>query len=214
MPLAQARSDLTLELSGAHSLEHGDALASLASVQAGLSNFEQAYKTYQHAWQVLSRYPREREGELLRTEASLAVMLSSLERYEEAGERLDAVLPKLVAHFGPRSWEVIENKAHLATTYTFRGQHAKAAALHREIEPMLETVDATRVLDAAAVRNNIAYAQWEGGQLDEAEKSLRRVIDEFDRLAGPDNSISLASQRTLGLVLMDQGRYRPGHPDL
>jgi hypothetical protein len=35
---------------------------------------------------------------------------------------------------------------------------------------------------------------------------LRRVTDEFDRLAGPDNSISLASQRTLGLVLMDQGR--------
>ena len=93
LPLAQARSDLTLELSGAHSLEHGDALASLASVQAGLSNFEQAYKTYQQAWQVLSRYPRTRRR-LLRTEAGLGVMLSR-GALREAGERLDAVLPKL-----------------------------------------------------------------------------------------------------------------------
>ena len=207
LPLAQARCDLTLKLGGAQSVDYGDALSSLAAIQAGLSNYEQAYKTYQHAQEVLGRYPRERKGELLRIEATLASMLSSLERYKEAGERFNAVLPKLAAHFGPRSWEVIENKVHLATTYTFQGEDAKASALHREIEPMLDTVDTARVLDAAAVRNNIAYAQWEGGQLDEAEKSLRRVIDEFDRLAGPDNSISLASQRTLGSVLMDQGRY-------
>jgi hypothetical protein len=149
------RSDLTLELSGAHSLEHGDALASWPPSRPGSATSSKPTRP-PAGLQVPSRYPREREGELLRTEASLGVMLSSLERYERPASGR-CLLPKLVCISGPQLGSDREQGPSRDHVH-IPGPARQGRRAHREIEPMLETVDATRVLDAAAVRNNIACA--------------------------------------------------------
>ena len=207
LPLAQARCDLTLQLGGTQSLEYGDALFSLADIQGGLRRHELAYKTYMQAREVLRRYAPIRQSQLLSLEGHLAYQLAELERFKEASELLISVLPRLEAHFGPRSWEVIQNKALLSHTYSSQGDEASASAIVREIEPWLGTVDASHVLDAAVVRNNIGLAQLAAWHPDEAEKSLRDSLDVFERLLGPNTSVAVGIQRTLGMALYERGQF-------
>ena len=207
LPLAEARRDLTLKLGGAQSLEYGDALYSLANIQGGLRRHEQAYKTYTQARDVLQRFTSERQGQLLKLEGHLAYQLSELERFQEASALLSAVAPRLAAHFGPRSWEVIESQALLSHTYSSQGEQARALTIAREIEPLLETVDAGHTLDAAVVRNNLGLAQLAAGHPDEAARSLRGALDAFERLLGSDTTVAVGIQRNLSMALYEQGRF-------
>ena len=207
LPLAEARRDLALRLDGPQSLGYGDALYALARVHGGLNHHELAYDTYQQAQRVLQNHREERAGELLLIEGHSATHLQMLDRTAEAVESLQRLLPRLEAHFGSDSWELLRYRAQLAGTYSDLGEHAQAAKLIAEIAPRLNGADATHALDAADLRVALGYAMWNARQYSAAEELLARTVADADRLLGPANTLSVTAQRTLGLVFNAQGRF-------
>lgn len=207
LPLAEARRDLTLSLEGPQSLAYGDALYSLARAHGGMSHHALAYETYAQAAEVLRHHAPERAAELLLIEAHSTTQLAMLDRTVEAVDRLRPLLPRLEAHFGADSWELLRFQASLAGTYSDQDQHALAAALIAQIVPKLERVEAAHALDVNELRADLGYALWNARQYPAAEDLLRRAIADADRLLGPANTLSVLAQRTLGLALSSQGKF-------
>jgi eukaryotic-like serine/threonine-protein kinase len=207
LPLAEARRDLTLRLEGAESLGYGDALYALARVQGGLNRHVLAYETFQQAHAVLQHHGRERAGDLLLIDGHMATQLVMLDRSQEAVELLVRVLPRLEAHFGSGSWELLRYEALLAGTYSDLSEHAKAAQLIARIVPRLDDADASHAIAATEIRVDLGYAMWNARHYQAAEVLLERAIADADRLLGPANTLAVAAQRTLGLLFSAQGRF-------
>ena len=207
LPLAQARLKTTLELDGAHSLSYGDALDSLAQIQSGLLHYEEAYETYLHARDVLSEYSKVRQRELLRIERHRAFELEEMQRHREAADVIQAALPRMEAQFGAGSWDVISSKSLLSVVYSWLGDRDRAAALGREIEPLLDTLDPANVLDAVNARNDMAIARLATWQPDEAATLLLRALADWDRLVGADTLTAINFERTLALALSEIGEF-------
>ncbi|HEX7441286.1 MAG TPA: serine/threonine-protein kinase, partial [Caldimonas sp.] len=207
LPLAEAQRDSTLRLDGAESVSYGDALYALARVQGGMNRHALAYETYQKARAVLQRHGTERAGDLLLIEGHMATQLAMLDRSQEAVDLLTRLLPRLEAHFGPGSWELLRYETLLAATYSDQNEYAKAEQLIAQIAPRLDGADALHAIAAAEMRVDLGYAMWNARQYPAAEGLLERGIADADRLLGPANTLSVTAQRTLGLLYGAQGRF-------
>jgi serine/threonine-protein kinase len=206
LPLAEAHRDLTLRLDGAESLGYGDALYALARVQGGLNRHALAYETFQQAHAVLQHHGQARAGELLSIDGQMAIQLAMLDRTQEAVDQLTRLLPRLEAHFGSGSWELLRYEAVLAGAYSDQGEYAKAEQLIAQIAPRLDGADAAHAIAAAETRVDLGYAMWNARRYQAAEVLLERGIADADRLLGPANTLTVAAQRTLGLLFDAQGR--------
>ena len=207
LPLAEAHRDLTLRLDGAESLGYGDALYALARVQGGLNRHALAYETFQQAHAVLQHHGQARAGELLSIDGQMAIQLAMLDRTQEAVNLLTRLLPRLEAHFGSGSWELLRYEAVLAGAYSDQGEYAKAEQLIAQIAPRLDGADAAHAIAAAEMRVDLGYAMWNARRYQAAEVLLERGIADADRLLGPANTLTVAAQRTLGLLFDAQGRF-------
>ena len=207
LPLAEAHRDLTLRLDGAESLGYGDALYALARVQGGLNRHALAYETFQQAHAVLQHHGQARAGELLSIDGQMAIQLAMLDRTQEAVDLLTRLLPRLEAHFGSGSWELLRYEAVLAGAYSDQGEYAKAEQLIAQIAPRLDGADAAHAIAAAETRVDLGYAMWNARRYQAAEVLLERGIADADRLLGPVNTLTVAAQRTLGLLFDAQGRF-------
>ena len=87
-----------------------------------------------------------------------------------------------------------------------------AADLTRAIELGLRVAaDSERVLgadhpDTLASRNNLAYAYWSVGRLEEAIALLERTLTDSERVLGADHSSTLASRSNLAAAYESAGR--------
>jgi serine/threonine-protein kinase len=207
LPLAEAHRDFTLRLDGAESLGYGDALYALARVQGGLNRHALAYETFQQAHAVLQHHGQARAGELLSIDGHMAIQLAMLDRTQEAVDLLTRLLPRLEAHFGSSSWEFLRYEAVLAGAYSDQGEYAKAEQLIAKISPRLDGADAAHAIAAAETRVDLGYAMWNARRYQAAEVLLERGIADADRLLGPANTLTVAAQRTLGLLFDSQGRF-------
>jgi tRNA A-37 threonylcarbamoyl transferase component Bud32 len=207
LPLAEAQRDLTLGLDGAGSLGYGDALYALARVHGGMNHHALAYETYQKALAVLQQHRQERAGDVLLIEGHMALQLAMLDRTQEAVDLLVRLLPRLEARFGSDSWELLRYETLLAATYSEQGRPAEAEQLIARIEPRLDGADASHAIAAAEMRVDLGYAMWNARQYPAAEALLERGIADADRLLGPVNTMSVAAQRTLGLLFDSRGRF-------
>jgi tetratricopeptide (TPR) repeat protein len=207
LPLAEAQRDLTLGLEGAESLSYGDALYALARVQGGLNRHALAYETFQQAHAVLQHHGRERAGDLLLIDGHMATQLAMLDRSQEAVDLLTRLLPRLEAQFGSSSWELLRYETLLAATYSDQSEHSKAAQLIAQIAPRLDGADASHAIAVTEIRVELGYAMWNAGQYQAAKVLLERAISDADRLLGQANTLTVAAQRTLGLLFDAQGRF-------
>jgi tRNA A-37 threonylcarbamoyl transferase component Bud32/tetratricopeptide (TPR) repeat protein len=207
LPLAETQRDLTLQLDGPESLSYGDSLYALAQVHGGMNHHALAHATYQRARDILRLHAKERAGELLLIDGHIATQLTMLDRSQEAVELLTQLLPRLEAHFGPGSWELLRYQAQLAGAYSDQSEHAKAAELIAKIAPRLDGADASHAIAATEMRIDLGYSLWNAGQYQAAEVLLRRGIADADLLLGPANTLSISAQRTLGLLFGAQGRF-------
>jgi tRNA A-37 threonylcarbamoyl transferase component Bud32/tetratricopeptide (TPR) repeat protein len=207
LPLAEARRDLSLQLDGPDSLAYADALYALADIQGGLRHQAQSYQTFLQARPLMQRYASERQDELLKLEGHLSYQLNEMGRFKEAATVLDAVLPKMAARFGPRSWEVILYKVHLARSRRALGDESGAAALEREVEPLLDDVSAEHAFDAFAARHNLALSVAFRWQMDAAARLLRKSLADAEHLFGPDTRPVVDTERNLATVLHEGGHY-------
>ncbi len=87
------------------------------------------------------------------------------------------------------------------------GDPARALALDREIEPLLDTADAAHAMDTPEVRTNMAINRMATWHPDEAVTLLRRALDDWERLAGPDTPGAVSIQRSLGVALYQNGQF-------
>ena len=207
LPLAEAQRDRALRLEGPQSLAYGDALFAMARVHAGLAHHQMAYDLYAKSAEVLRRHATERASQILRIEQHEATQLTMLDRTKEAVELQERLLPRLEAHFGGDSWELLQTRAALAGTYSDLGEHEKATQLIEQVMPGLDHSMASHALDAAEVRINLGYTLWNVRQYGAAQALLEKGIAEADRILGPANATSVEAQRTLGLLYGSQGRY-------
>ena len=206
LPLAESRVELARRLDGPKSLEYGDALFQLADIQSQL-DLQASHALFLQARDVLVRYPRERAGELLRIEGSIAYLLGSLGRFKESAQVLRSALPGMEAHFGPRSWEAVHNKGLLLYADTQIGDLEDAARLINEIEPLLDGTGADHLLDTAVVRGNLAMAALQLQRPELSERQARRALADFDRVLGPDSRQTLNIRRLLASALEARGQY-------
>lgn len=207
LPLAQARLATAQRLDGEQSLAYGDALAALARVHSGMLHHDLALETYSRARQVLLNHASERQGELLDIERHRSFELVELQRHKEAVQILDAALPAMIARWGERDWEVISAKALLSTACSWLGERERAGSLALEIEPLLDTVDESHLLEAIDARSDIGHAFLAAWQPDRAVTPLRGAIKEWARVVGADTPIELTFRRTLMLALGEIGNY-------
>ena len=208
LPLAIARRDSALKLHGAHSLEYGDALLALGTLQGDLNERASALATLEQARAVLAEHADARKRELLDIPGRAADSLIAMRRNSEAREQLLKVLPAVQAEFGANAWEVVGVKQRLALTWAQEGQHARAAEVYAEIEPVLDKPPPGAELEAAAIRGNIGYTQWLAGQWPQAIGSMQRSNRDQERLLGPNNTKTLQGMSTLIAIQADAGDYR------
>jgi serine/threonine-protein kinase len=207
LPLAVARRDLALKLYGAQSLEYGDALYDLAEVQANLGNAQLSTQINGQAEAIFRRQPAARERELVLIPRRYALTAAQERRTDEAIAMMTSALTQIEARFGPQEWETLDTKARLAGMYADRGDHARAAAIFAELEGPLASAPPEHALDVVSYRADQAYNLWLAGQYERSAQTARRTIAEFDRLTGPDNSLSIGAGRTLGMALLDGGQF-------
>jgi hypothetical protein len=87
------------------------------------------------------------------------------------------------------------------------GDYAKAVAVYREIEPLLEHVDAAHALDASECRFMGGHVMLVSWFPEEAEPLLRNALAEVERLVGVDTSTAVQIERELALALTYRGKY-------
>lgn len=207
LALAESRRDLTLRVYGGRSLEYGDALLSLGKVQGRMAQFQMAIDTLTLAQSVLAAYPEQRQRELLSIPRTMAISLASMTQTAKARELLLQALPRVQAAFGPQSWEVVEYRSTVAVTYAYEGDHPRATAAYTELEPLLDAVHPENEFAALELRGDMGFSYFLIGKWEQAAKALERVIDGYDRLAGPQNSASIAALVLMGHVHADAGHY-------
>jgi eukaryotic-like serine/threonine-protein kinase len=207
LPLAQSRSDFALHAHGGHSVEYGDALLSLGKVQVRLAQYKSALKSLMQAKTLLEQDPQERQKDLLSIPRQIAISLMSMGQPTKAREWLVQALPKVQSYFGENSWEVVEYKSVMAVTHALEGDHRRATAVYEELEPMLRALPAEHLLVELEIRGDMGLSYYLIGQWDLAAMSLQRVVVEYDRLAGPNNSASVAALQMAGRVQADAGDY-------
>lgn len=100
----------------------------------------------------------------------------------------------------------------LAWVLMERGELAEATAL-------LQTMRAERVrrwgedsVMVTLVDRDLAQMQRAAGQLVEAERSTRRALQAYERLADPNNEDALTTRFGLATILLDQGRWADALP--
>ena len=208
LPLATSRRDTALKLHGAHSLEYGDALLALGTLQGELDERASALATLEQARAVLAEHGDVRKRELLDIPGRVADSLIAMRRNGEARDQLQKVLPAVQAEFGPNAWEVVGIWQRLALTWAQEGQHARAAEVYAEIEPLLDKPPPGSELEAASIRGNMGYTQWLAGQWPQAIRSTQRANHDQERLLGPNNTRTLQGLSTLIAIQADAGDYR------
>ena len=208
LPLATARRDTALKLYGAHSLAFGDALLALGTLQGELDERVSALATLGQARAVLAERADVRKRELLDIPGRIADSLIAMRRNAEAREQLQQVLPAVQTEFGANAWEVVGVKQRLALTWAQEGQHARAAEVYAEIEPLLDKPPPGSELEAASIRGNIGYSQWLAGRWPQAIRSMQRSNHDQERLLGPNNTKTLQGLSTLIAIQADAGDYR------
>ena len=207
LPLAESWRDLTLELDGPDNVAHGDALYYLAGIQSELRRHQSAYASLEQARAVFRHHADARKSELLKIEGNMAYALSELGRFKEAAQVLVAAIPGMEAQFGPNSWEVIDSKAVLSRAYMGSGDPARATAIDRQIEPLLDTADAAHAMDVPGVRTNMAINLMATWHPDKAVPLLRKALDGWEHLMGPDTPGTVSIQRSLAYALYANGQY-------
>ena len=208
LPLATARRDTALKLHGAHSLEYGDALLALGTLQGELDERASALATLEQARAVLAEHGDVRKRELLDIPGRAADSLIAMRRSGEARDQLQKVLPAVQGAFGPNAWEVVGIRQRLALTWAQEGQHARAAEVYAEVEPLLDKPPPGSELEAASIRGNMGYTQWLAGQWPQAIRSTQRANHDQERLLGPNNTHTLQGLSTLIAIQADAGDYR------
>ncbi|HSI57382.1 MAG TPA: serine/threonine-protein kinase [Ideonella sp.] len=207
LPLAEARLAQARQSFGAGSLQYGDALVSLARIRRTLGQHELALAAVNEARTVMLPYQALRPNAQADLSLDAGHSLLALMRFEEGRVGMQAALPQIEAVRGRESWDVVEIKAAIASAYAAEGAHDKAAAIMKEIQPLLDKPWPTVGLDLPALLGTMGYSQWQARRWPEAARTLERAIAEMDRLAGARNSPAIDAGRTLGMVRLDAGEF-------
>lgn len=207
LPLAEARLALLTRQHGEGSAEQAAALMDLARTQTSLGRHEASLATLARARPAIERAASERPVPWLELQVAMADNLMELTRYDEGRATLQAALPGLARQHGASSFEVASVRSKIATSLAIQGRHDEARAALAELEPLLTQDWRAHGMGSASMRADIGFAQWQLRRFSEAAVSLQRAVAELDHLAGRDNSLSIQSQRTLGMVHLDAGDY-------
>lgn len=208
LPLAEARRALMASSHGPDSLQHAQALVTLAGVQKTLGQHEGSLATLARARPLLLALGAAGRDDLLELDLSAADNLLDLTRYEEGRRLLQAALPAQVQRHGPDSFQVALTRVRIATSLASQGLQAEATQALRALEPLLDRDWHAEGMGGATLLADVGYTQWQMRRFPEAVHSLERALAEMDQLAGPYNTSSIQAGRTLGMAYMDSGNYR------
>ncbi|WP_374673110.1 protein kinase [Ideonella sp.] len=211
LPLAEARLALVTREHGEGGPEQAAALIDLARTQTSLGRHEASLATLARARPAIERAASERPVPWLELQVAMADNLMELTRYDEGRATLQAALPGLARQHGPGSFEVASVRSKIATSLAIQGRHAEARVALSELEPLLSQDWRAHGMGSASMRSDIGFAQWQLRRFPAAADSLQRAVAELDHLAGRHNSLSIQSQRTLGMVHLDAGHYEMAH---
>ena len=136
------------------------------------------------------------------TLAELLIFLGS----GEAGDRFDALLPRLVERLGPQHGEVIAARGGRALVWRMQGRLAEAC---EEFERVLTLAQEAlppghfRIFNAM---NNLAGALLEQGEVERAQDLARRCLARVEELFGGGHPLALAANILMVDVLRTKGQ--------
>ncbi|MEK8034107.1 serine/threonine-protein kinase [Ideonella sp. DXS29W] len=207
LPLAEARRDLMVKSHGEGSIEHAQALITLAHVHKSLGHHDKSLSLLNEARpMLLARHPAD-AADLLRVDQAVADNLLDLNRHDEGRSLLQRLLPSIERQYGPDSYEVAQARVRLATSLASEGRKEDATKALQDLQPLLEKDWRSEGMGAAALRADVGYTFWQMRLFPEAIRTLEKAIAELDRLAGHNNTLSIQAGRTLGMAYMDSGQY-------
>lgn len=179
--------ELTRRLSGPESLAMADSLDQLATTYSWMDEMEMAESYAREALAIRSKHLDAGHPDRILSEKTLAEILISTSRYEEAIPILLRAAEKLQAIFGADSPELAQIHSALALAAKDEGNFSAAEQHAREALRILLPLKLARGAEVAYVRQTLAYALFAREQFESAEVELNRAERDFAELLPSDH---------------------------
>jgi CHAT domain-containing protein/tetratricopeptide (TPR) repeat protein len=175
MPLAEQLAALSKSRSGEDSIEHAEALHTLADLYFFQSRYAEAEPIYQRVIAIRERLLGPTHPDVLSTLDTLASIYRFSHRLQEAEQLLTRVLEAQERATGADSPELVEPLSQLAQIQTALKRFAEAEALLRRALALAEkgTEDPAQM---ASLLGSLAQVEQARGELENAAATMQRAL--------------------------------------
>lgn len=186
----------------------------LGRTYEGTGEYEKTIEHLVAKRDLLKTLGRDSDGDYFLTEKAIAYSHFKLQRYDEALEAFEALVPQARERLGPESNECIEIEVWLARVCTFVGQYDRAHTLNTSVYQRLVDLGRGRERMALGCLTGIGSNYLRQGKPEEAEQPYRTVWEITSADHPLDFPPAIAALHNLGAALMNQGKVEEGVPIL
>jgi len=128
-------------------------------------------------------------------------------RYEDAGERLRAVLERRETLLGPEHRETLETARALARLHREQGRWEEAASLMRRTLDAQRTSLGAEHPETLRTQSGLAWLTFRVSGAGEAASLYTQTLDACERVLGSEHPFTLGVAADFALTLLDAGEY-------
>ncbi|MCA8960157.1 MAG: tetratricopeptide repeat protein [Planctomycetes bacterium] len=139
--------------------------------------------------------------EALSAEADLAMLLLRRGRVDESRLRMQEILDRRTARFGPEHVATLNARANLATLHAQTGAAREAEGELLEVLEIAERTLGDESLHLDRYRVYLCGARVRLGRWDAAEPVIRQVVENYSARFGPNNPRTLEERHRLAMTL-------------
>lgn len=143
----------------------------------------------------------ELEHELHKAAATMVVAYYDQEKYREALELSESLLPKTVELFGEDSLQVLVMKGNIASQYEDLGDRETALKMRRELLVQFQEKYGSNHPDVMSLRSNFAAALSNHGEYARALALMDELESEIAEIGNSDPSFEIRLWRNRGVTL-------------
>lgn len=182
--------------------------STLGNIYLGLDDVQKGRLHHQKALDTYNTLPQSPDttSDLLTAEGNVATSYAYGGDFDKAVELLNKNAEHYAAAGISESKELGATYATLGVCLRRVGKNDEALAAYNKGLKALTGDSEEIVLQRIGIENNIASAQHSKGNLDEAEKGYKRVIDEYVAIKGTDYSEVFVTSGNLAVLYLDESK--------
>jgi tetratricopeptide (TPR) repeat protein len=199
----------------------GDQRLGIASTLGGLSNADQWSGNFVNAEQLvrdsmnlLGATVGRNHPDYAAAMANLGYLLMQQGKYAEAEQMLNESLQIERGDFGLDNQRVASIEADLGTVYEREGDPVRAMKMTQDAARIISQRLGADTYMAAYFMDAVAKLYLDGGNLDAAESTARKVLAIYEKTLPPRHLYVAASRHLLGEVLLRRGKLTEAEAEL